>query len=84
MKKLDALAVDRPEYRAAESWCHADMVWIPGGTFHMGSDKHYAEESPVHRVVGAGSKGLPGGSAAHAQGGVARLPACRSPAARHP
>lgn len=27
-----------------------DMVWIPGGTFWMGSDDHYPEEAPVHRV----------------------------------
>jgi formylglycine-generating enzyme len=26
------------------------MVLIPGGTFRMGSDSHYAEEAPVHRV----------------------------------
>jgi sulfatase modifying factor 1 len=25
-----------------------DMIWIPGATFLMGSDKHYAEEAPVH------------------------------------
>jgi len=24
------------------------MVWIPGGSFRMGSDRHYAEEAPVH------------------------------------
>ena len=26
------------------------MVWVPGGTFLMGSDRHYPEEAPVHRV----------------------------------
>jgi formylglycine-generating enzyme len=27
-----------------------DMVWMPGGAFQMGSDHHYPEERPVHRV----------------------------------
>ena len=27
-----------------------DMVLIPGGTFRMGSDAHYPEEAPAHRV----------------------------------
>jgi sulfatase modifying factor 1 len=28
-----------------------DMVRIPGGTFRMGSDKHYADEAPTHHVT---------------------------------
>src|SRR5829696_9099856 len=30
---------------------HPEMVWIPGGTFTMGSDKHYPEERPARRVT---------------------------------
>jgi formylglycine-generating enzyme len=33
---------------------HPGMVWIPGGTFRMGSDKHYPEEAPSHRVTVSG------------------------------
>jgi sulfatase modifying factor 1 len=28
----------------------AGMLWIPSGTFCMGSDRHYPEERPAHRV----------------------------------
>jgi sulfatase modifying factor 1 len=28
-----------------------DMVFIPAGTFRMGSDHHYPEEAPTHRVA---------------------------------
>jgi formylglycine-generating enzyme len=28
-----------------------DMIRIPGGTFRMGSDNHYPEEAPAHRVT---------------------------------
>jgi sulfatase modifying factor 1 len=28
-----------------------NMIWIPGGTFRMGSDRHYPEEAPSHRVA---------------------------------
>jgi formylglycine-generating enzyme required for sulfatase activity len=27
------------------------MVWVPGGTFTMGADHHYAEEAPAHPVT---------------------------------
>ena len=30
---------------------HPDMVWVPGGTFCMGSNDHYVEERPVHKVT---------------------------------
>jgi len=29
----------------------ANMVWVPGGTFLMGSDKHYPEEGPAHSAT---------------------------------
>ncbi|WP_050401990.1 formylglycine-generating enzyme family protein [Bradyrhizobium embrapense] len=46
----------RAENTSAESQPHDgietdDMVWIPGGTFRMGSDHHYPEEAPSHRAL---------------------------------
>src|SRR5262245_40767028 len=32
----------------------ARMVWIEGGSFMMGSDRHYREEGPAHRVTVSG------------------------------
>jgi sulfatase modifying factor 1 len=31
-----------------------DMVWIPGGSFLMGSNNHYSEEAPAHRTTVSG------------------------------
>jgi len=41
--QLDKIDIPAPRGR--------NMIWISGGTFRMGSDKHYAEEAPVHRVT---------------------------------
>jgi sulfatase modifying factor 1 len=36
--------------RAAALAPSTDLVWIEGGQFAMGSDRHYAEEAPAHPV----------------------------------
>src|SRR6201992_3422690 len=43
---LDALDAGPPDDAIT-----GDMAWIPGGTFRMGSDHHYPEEAPAHRVT---------------------------------
>ena len=43
-------ASSEPGLRSADETVH-DMIWIPGGTFRMGSDHHYPEEAPSHRVA---------------------------------
>ena len=39
------------EMHVLERQADPTMVWIPGGTFRMGSELHYPEEAPVHRVT---------------------------------
>src|SRR6516162_1303163 len=45
MVDSSAVSVERPQGTAPP-----DMIFIPGGTFRMGSDKHYSEEAPAHCV----------------------------------
>jgi formylglycine-generating enzyme len=39
---------------ARQALAHSDMIFVPGGTFRMGSDAHYPEEAPAHRVTVGG------------------------------
>ena len=43
-----------PDKREARSDALAAMVWIPGSTFRMGSDRHYPEEAPSRDISVAG------------------------------
>ncbi|HEV7284781.1 MAG TPA: SUMF1/EgtB/PvdO family nonheme iron enzyme, partial [Kaistia sp.] len=46
---MNTIATARPSQPAHPSV--SGMVYIPGGTFRMGSDDHYPEEKPTHRVT---------------------------------
>jgi sulfatase modifying factor 1 len=47
---LPGIDIERSDRQTGDS-PSGDMVWIPGGTFRMGSDHHYPEEAPAHRVA---------------------------------
>jgi formylglycine-generating enzyme len=36
-----------PELRSEES-LHPNMIYVPGETFRMGSDRHYPEDALAH------------------------------------
>src|SRR6478752_7698627 len=36
---------------SSEALADDGMLYVPGGTYRMGSDRHYPEEAPSHRVI---------------------------------
>ena len=47
----EPLTSDQSAIETAPPPGHADMRWVPTSTFRMGSDHHYPEEAPAHRVT---------------------------------
>jgi formylglycine-generating enzyme required for sulfatase activity len=47
MNIVDAKSFSNPDRPSRAD----DMVYVPGGVFRMGSDRHYPEEALVHRVT---------------------------------
>src|SRR4029453_7133140 len=47
---LQAIGAEAAPGQTAAQPPFPDMIWIPSTTYRMGSDDHYPEERPVHRV----------------------------------
>src|SRR5260370_33510696 len=51
MRTANMVLIDREVDARIQTRSSDDMARIAGGTFHMGSDVHYPEEGPAHRVT---------------------------------
>src|SRR5262245_36197433 len=51
MSNTSSVTLTERESPALRNPPFENMVWVPGGTFLMGSDKHYPEEAPAHEVT---------------------------------
>src|ERR1700710_719407 len=51
MTKIDTVASRQPADSTLAVSSPADMIWLAGGTFRLGSGTHHAEEAPAHRVT---------------------------------
>ena len=48
---VDPISADIQKSKRSSKDAIENMVWIAGGTFLMGSDRHYPEEAPAHQVT---------------------------------
>jgi sulfatase modifying factor 1 len=49
-RKPSPVSAETTEWAPPGGPPYPNMVWVPGGTFRMGSDHHYPEEAPAHSV----------------------------------
>jgi formylglycine-generating enzyme len=54
MSAPDTIAAEAPAALAPDTANRGSMIWIPGGSFVMGSDKFYREERPARRETVGG------------------------------
>jgi len=51
VSRADEAAEGQPGFRITHAASGLELVWVPGGTFRMGSDDGEEDEQPVHEVA---------------------------------